>query len=112
MSAVIVVKLVVPTLYSILYPVIAVILLVRIGSSQIRITDDEEIGKVLRFFGTLGGRDVEFNANASNRSLSVSTTNSKLFFISNVSPDVAAINSDKLKYKLIDSVLFKVQIFN
>ena len=50
-SAVIVVKLAVPTLNSILYPVIAVIFVVRIGSSQIRITDLREIGNALRFFG-------------------------------------------------------------
>ena len=112
MSAVIVVKLAVPSLNSILYPVIAVIFVVRIGSSQIRITDVGEIGEVLRFFGELGAIDVEFDANASSMLLSVSATYSKLFFTSNVSPDVIAINNDKLKHKLMDSILFKVQIFN
>ena len=99
-------------MYSILYPVTAVMLLLRIGSSQIRITDVGEIGEVLRFFGELGVKDVEFDANASSMLLSVSATYSKLFFISNVSPDAAAINNDKLKHKLRDSVLFKVQTFN
>ena len=64
MSVVIVVKLAVPTLNSILYPVIAVIFVVRMGSSQIRTTDLREIGNALRFFGELGAREVEFNANA------------------------------------------------
>ena len=112
MSAVIVVKPVESALYSILYPIIDVMFVLRTGSSQIRITDDVEIGKVLRFFGELGGTDVEFDANASSILLSVSVTYSKLFFISNVSPDVTAINNDKLKHKLMDSILFKVQIFN
>jgi hypothetical protein len=85
--------------------------LLRIGSSQIRITDVGEIGDVLRFFGELGVKDVEFDANASSILL-VSATYSKLFFISNVSPDASAINNDKLKHKLIDSILFKVQVFN
>ena len=110
-SAVIVVKPVESTLYSILYPIIDVMFVLRTGSSQIRITDEGEIGEVLRFFGE-GGTDVEFDANASSILLSVSVTYSKLFFISNVSPDVATINNDKLKHKLIDSILFKVQTFN
>ena len=111
MSAVIVVKPVESTLYSILYPVIDVMFVLRTGSSQIRITEDGEIGEVLRFFGE-GVRDVEIDVNASSMLLSVSATYSKLFFISNVSPDATVINNDKLKHKLIDSVLFKVQIFN
>ena len=99
-------------MYSILYPVTDVMFLLRIGSSQIRITDVGEIGEVLRFFGELGVKDVEFDANAASMLLSVSATYSKLFFISNVSPDATAINNDKLKHKLMDSILFKVQIFN
>lgn len=110
-SSVIVVKLVESTLYSILYPVIDVMFVLRTGSSQIRITEEGEIGKVLRFFGE-GVRDVEFDANASSMLLSVPATYNKLFFISNVSPDATAINNDKLKHKLIDRVLFKVQVFN
>jgi hypothetical protein len=62
-----VVKLVVPTLYSILYPVIAVIFALRTGSSQVRITDFGERDNALRFFGEFGTRvefDVESVANA------------------------------------------------
>lgn len=111
-SAVIVAKLAEPTLYSILYPVTAVMFWLRTGSSQVRITDLGEIDDVLRFCGELGAINVEFDANASSMLLSVSATYSKLFFISNVNPDAAAINNDKLKHKLRDSVLFKVQTFN
>jgi hypothetical protein len=38
--------------------------LLRTGSSQIKITDDGEIGEILRLIGELGAIDVEFNANA------------------------------------------------
>ena len=84
----------------------------RTGSSQIKITDDGEIGEILRLVGELGVIDVEFNANAWNRVLSRSTMYSRLFFVSNVSPDADPINSNKLKHKINDSFLVKVQMFN
>ena len=70
------------------------------------------MGEILRLVGELGAIEVEFSANAWNRSLSEATTYSRLFFVSNVSPDAAPINSIKLRHKITDNVLFKVQMFN
>jgi len=88
--------------------------LLRTGSFQVRITDVGEIGEILRLVGEVGIRDtdVEFNANAWSQLLSVSATYNRLFFESNVSPDTTPINKNKLKHKLIDNFLFKVQTFN